>query len=433
MITRTIEPLLRPLDARLELPGSKSYANRALVCAALAGTPRTIANISPGDDTALMLNVLGDLGWTITRPNPLSRDVRLAPPGPRKAPGGRVYAGAAGTVARFACALLCAVPGRFELDGNARMRQRPMADLIAALRGLGAKITELGQPGCLPVSIEGASLRGGEVTLPGGVSSQFLSALLMIAPALAKPAVIHIAGDLVSKPYVGITLEVMLAFGLPPSCVRRAGWTEFHVMPHPYAPAGDYHCPPDGTAAGYFWGAAAITGGRCVVDGLARTSPQGDVRFVDILARMGCTVLEPGGGLGVQGPRGGLKPVRANLSDLPDCAQTLAVVAAFAEGESRLDGLSTLRHKETDRVAALVTELAKLGIAARAEGDSLLVRGGKPRATGEIATYDDHRMAMSFAMAGLAIPGVRIQNPDVVSKSFPAFWDYLAGLGSTSG
>lgn len=428
MTTREIKPLSRPFDLRFELPGSKSYANRALVCAALAGGPRVVANVSPGDDTALMLNVLTDLGWTVTRPNPLSLDVKLQPPNPRTPHGSKFFTGAAGTVSRFACALLCALPGRFELDGNARMRERPMAELIAALRGLGARINELGKPGCLPVRIEGGSLGGGEVTLPGSVSSQFLSALLMVAPVQAKPTTIRVAGELVSKPYVELTLEVMHAFGFPKSGIRREGYASFHVTPHPYTAVGDYRCPPDGTAASYFWGAAAITGGKCVIDGLTPDSPQGDVQFAQILARMGCKLLQPGGGLGVQGPKGGLKPVTADLSDLPDCAQTLAVVAAFAEGESRMDGLSTLRRKETDRVAALIAELASLGIRADATGDALIVHGGKPKAGKPIRTYDDHRMAMSFAIAGLKIPGVKIADPEVVSKSFPTFWEFFDRL-----
>ncbi|MBX3473634.1 MAG: 3-phosphoshikimate 1-carboxyvinyltransferase [Planctomycetes bacterium] len=427
MNARAIEPLAGPFDVRFELPGSKSYANRALVCAALAGAPCTLANVSPGDDTALMLNVLADLGWSVTRPNTLSRDVKLHPPRPRTPPGSRFSAGAAGTVARFATALLCALPGRFELDGNARMRQRPMAELLDALRGLGATINELGQPGCLPIAIEGGSLRGGEIVLPGGVSSQFLSALLMVAPALAQPTTIRIAGELVSKPYVEITLEVMQAFGIPQACIQRDGYRSFRITPHPYAPVGEYRCPPDGTAASYFWGAAAITGSVCVIDGLALNSPQGDVRFVLALEQMGCQVLQPGGGLGVSGPAS-LGPVRVDLSDLPDCAQTLAVVAAFAEGTSRLEGLSTLRRKETDRVAALQAELSKFLVATEVEGDSLIVHGGARPPTEPIATYEDHRMAMSFALAGLKLRGVRVEHPDVVSKSFPTFWEYLARL-----
>lgn len=426
MNPRVIQPLARPFDVRFELPGSKSYANRALMCAALAGRPCLVGNISPGDDTALMLNLLSDLGWTISRPNPLSADVNLKPPGPRARPGEKLFTGAAGTVSRFAAALLCATPGRFELDGNARMRQRPMAELVTALRELGAEVSELGTPGCLPLSIAGASLKGGRCRLPGGVSSQFVSALLMVAPTLARPTEIVIDGELVSRPYVEITLEVMRSFGLPTACIQRDACRWFRVTPHAYAPPAEYRCPPDGTAASYFWGAAAITGSSCVIDGLTLNSPQGDVKFVDILKNMGCQVLQPGGGLGVTGPTSGLTGARANVGDLPDCAQTLAVVAAFARGTTRLDGISTLRRKETDRVAALVAELAKLGALVRAVGDdSIEVTPGRAgQGARVIETYDDHRMAMSFALAGLKVGGVRIAHPGVVSKSFPTFWEY---------
>ncbi len=179
-----------------------------------------------------------------------------------------------------------------------------MAELIAALRGLGAEIRELGQSGCLPIAIAGGSLRGGKIRLPGNVSSQFLSALLLVAPSLSQPTQIEIDGELVSKPYVQITLEVMHAFGLPEHCVQRDGYRSFRVTPHPYASVGEYRCPPDGTAASYFWGAAAITGSKCVIDGLALECPQGDVKFAKILQRMGCTLMQPGGGLGVAGPSG---------------------------------------------------------------------------------------------------------------------------------
>ncbi len=428
-----IGPLTKPFDVRLELPGSKSYANRALMCAALAGRACRVGNISPGDDTALMLNLLSDLGWVVTRANPFSTDVDLKPPGPRTRPGARLFTGAAGTVSRFAAALLCATPGQFELDGNARMRQRPMAELVAALRDLGGGIVELGQPGCLPLSITGGSLKGGQCRLAGGVSSQFLSALLMVAPSLAQPTTVAIEGELVSKPYVEITLEVLHAFGLPTACVERQGYSSFRVTPHGLLAPAEYRCPPDGTAASYFWGAAALTASCCVIDGLSLQSPQGDVKFVRILQSMGCRVLSPGGGLGISGPPGGLHATRADVGDLPDCAQTLAVVAAFARGTTRLDGISTLRRKETDRVAALATQLSKLGAKVNALGeDSMEITPGKVKpGSCTIETYDDHRMAMSFALAGLKVAGVQIADPGVVSKSFPNFWEFWGRLYAT--
>ncbi|MCC7510533.1 MAG: 3-phosphoshikimate 1-carboxyvinyltransferase [Planctomycetes bacterium] len=432
MTNRILQPTDRPIDARLELPGSKSFANRAIVCAALRGEACTLRNISPADDTAIMLNVLADLGWRVTRPNPLSTEVRLEPPsrpvaGPHET---QIYTGAAGTATRFACALLTVLPGRYVLDGNARMRQRPMGELIAALRQLGAKIEERGEPGCVPLAIEGASLRGGTCSLRGDVSSQFLSALLMVAPTRGGGVEIEIEGDLVSKPYVDMTLEVMRAFGMQ---VERQGYRRFRVVPGSRGAVpgtgATYTVPPDGTAASYFWGAAAVTGGKCVIDGLTRQDVQGDVQFVELLGRMGCEVLEFPNGLGV-GAHGAapLRAIHADLSALPDCAQTLAVVCAFASGTSRLTGLGTLRVKETDRIAALQTELAKLDVVTRAGPDWLEIDGvgnKSPQRQGHVSvrTYDDHRMAMSFAIAGLRAP-VEINDAECVSKSFPTFWEY---------
>lgn len=374
-----------------------------------------------------MLNVAADLGWRVTRSNPLATDVRLAPPAKPYAPPHeiRIHAGTAGTVGRFALALLTVMPGRFVLDGDARMRQRPMAELIDALRQLGARITERREPGCLPLAIEGASLRGGRGVLRGDVSSQFVSALLMVAPA--RGVEIEVEGALVSKPYVDMTLEVMHAFGV---AIERDGYRRFRVSPGE-AP-GDrgrgahatYACPPDATAAGYFWGAAAVAGGRCVVDGLTRQGSQPDVRLVDVFARMGCRVLEFPDGLGVEGPVGELRAVEVDMSAMPDSAQTLAVVCAFARGKSRLTGLSTLRVKETDRIAALESELRKLGAVAHAGDDWLEIEGAQTGiAEPLIHTFEDHRMAMSFAIAGLR-SRLRIENPGCVSKSFPAFWEY---------
>lgn len=420
MNKRAIQPLERPFDVRFTLPGSKSYANRALVCAALAGRPCTISNISLGDDTALMLNVLVDLGWGVSRATPLSRDVRLKPPGARHQPSGRIFAGEAGTVARFAAALLAATPGRFELDAGPRMRERPMAPLLDALRQLGARIHERGKPGCLPVMIEGGTLRGGVCEIAGDVSSQFVSALLLVAPALSQPAEISVSGKLASVSYVAMTREVMRAFGASVETGSR-----FRVRPAAYR-CDAYNCPPDATAAGYFWASAALTGGTCVIDGLASAGAQGDVRVAALLREMGCEMLELPNGLGIRGRP--LKPLVADLSDMPDSAQTLAVACAFARGASELRGLSTLRVKETDRLQALVQELGKFGVKVSVVGDALRIEGPARRPTAPIATHGDHRMAMSFSVAGLALPGVVIEDPEVVSKSFPEFWDFFAKL-----
>jgi 3-phosphoshikimate 1-carboxyvinyltransferase len=421
---RHLTPIQHPFDLRLELPGSKSFANRAIVCAALANAPCTIGNISPADDTALMLNLLADLGWRINRANPLSTNVRIEPPlKPYMPPHPiQLYAGGAGTVARFAAALVTVLPGQSLLDGNERMRERPMGELVGALRQLGARI----EGERLPLAIDGASLRGGNCTLRGDVSSQFLSALLMVAPTRGAGVEIEIEGDLASKPYVEMTLQVMRAFGIPDGAIEHDGYRRFHIKPAAYQPV-TYACPPDATAAGYFWAAAAVTRSQCVIGGLTRQDAQGDVALVELLERMGCRVVEFPNGLGVDARRvGDLKAIEADLSGMPDGAQTLAVVCAFARGTSRLTGLRTLRVKETDRIAALQAGLMKLGVTTRAGDDWLEVDGHQTQSATPaplIHTHDDHRMAMSFAIAALRTP-LKIENPECVSKSFPAFWDY---------
>ncbi|MHC4840222.1 MAG: 3-phosphoshikimate 1-carboxyvinyltransferase [Planctomycetota bacterium] len=425
MTTKALNPISQPFDIRLELPGSKSFANRALVCVALSGRECVIRNVSPADDTALMLNVLADLGWAVTRPNRASTEVTLKPPAKPYAHPVEIYTGPAGTTTRFSTALLTAVPGEFTLDANARMRERPMGDLINVLRSLGAEIEELGNPGCVPLRIKGGSLRGGECSIAGDVSSQFLSALMMVAPTRGGGVTIDVDGELVSKPYADITLQVMRDMGLSDDYVKRDGHTRFIIGEGEYG-APEYSVPPDGTAASYFWGAAAITGSKCVINNLTRQDVQGDVAFVGLLEQMGCKVLEFQDGLGIDATgAGALSAHDADLSALPDCAQTLAVVCAFAKGTSRLSGLGTLRVKETDRIAALQEELGKLGVQTQAGDDWLEIEGNPELKLADpvnIATYDDHRMAMSFALAGLRVP-VNIEEPDVVSKSFPTFWD----------
>ncbi|MEE9312955.1 MAG: 3-phosphoshikimate 1-carboxyvinyltransferase, partial [Planctomycetota bacterium] len=407
-------------------------ANRALVCAALSNRACTLRNLSPADDTALMLNVLVGLGWSVTRESNSRPDVKLSPPLKPAAHPIEIYTGPAGTTTRFATALLAAVPGEFKLDANARMRERPMGDLIDVLRSLGAEITEQGNTSCVPLNIKGGSLRGGECSIAGDVSSQFLSALMMVAPSRGGGIVINVEGELVSKPYADITLQVMRDMGLPTECIKRDGYACFEIAEGEYG-TPEYSVPPDGTAASYFWGAAAVASSKCVIDNLTRQDVQGDVAFVDALEKMGCKVLEFPNGLGIDASMVPvLKSIEWDMAAMPDCAQTLAVVCAFAVGTSRLTGLGTLRVKETDRIAALQAELAKLGVKTKA-GDDWLEIVGKPDlkldSPVSIATYEDHRIAMSFALAGLRVP-IEIEELDVVGKSFPHFWDVWNELGS---
>jgi 3-phosphoshikimate 1-carboxyvinyltransferase len=415
--TRAIDPPGRALDARVRPPGSKSITNRALVVAALARGTSELTGTLESDDTRVLAAALRTLGLDVRA----ERD-RIAvtgcagavPPGPAE-----LHVGGAGTAARFLPPLLALGAGPYALDGVPRMRERPIAPLLEALAALGARVETLGAPGHLPMRLSGGRL-GRAVAVRGDISSQFLSGLLLSGPAYPSGLRVAVTGPLVSRPYVGITLAVMRAFGAE---VEQDG-DAFAVAPTGYT-ARAYAVEPDASAASYFFAAAAITGGRVVVEGLGHGSLQGDMAFVDILARMGCEVRATETETELTGPPpGGLRGVEADLSDLSDTAQTLAVVAPFANGPTRVTGIGFIRGKETDRVGAVVRELRRAGIDAAEEPDGFLVRPGTPRAA-RIATYDDHRMAMSFALLGLRVRGIEIEDPGCVAKTYPGYFTDL--------
>jgi 3-phosphoshikimate 1-carboxyvinyltransferase len=419
---RAIEPPRRAIDARVRPPGSKSITNRALVVAALARGTSELTGTLASDDTRVMAAALRTLGLDVAAAGARLRVTGCAgavPPGPAE-----LHVGNAGTAARFLPPLLALGAGPYTLDGVPRMRERPIAPLLDALAALGARVEALGAPGHLPVRLSGGR-PGAAVSVSGDISSQFLSGLLLSAPAYPSGLRVEVSGPLVSRPYVGITLAVMRAFG---AAVERQG-DAFAVASTGYG-ARTYAVEPDASAASYFFAAAAITGGRVVVEGLGHGSLQGDMAFVDILARMGCSVRATESETELTGPEpGGLRGVEADMSDLSDTAQTLAVVAPFASGPTRVTGIGFIRGKETDRVGAVVRELRRAGIDAAEEPDGFLVRPGTPRAT-RIATYDDHRMAMSFALLGLRVRGIEIEDPDCVAKTYPGYFaDLERALG----
>ncbi len=303
------------------------------------------------------------------------------------------------------------------------MRQRPIADLLDALNQLGAVARSENANGCPPVVIHANGLAGGTATIRGDVSSQFLSGLLMASPRAVAPVVLRITGPLVSQPYVRMTLSVMERFGV--RLDTNESLTEFHIAaPTPYQPC-EYAIEPDASAASYFWAAAAITGGEVTVDGLSSHSLQGDVAFVDCLAAMGCDVRRDGDSITVIGRP--LVGIDADMNAISDTVQTLAVVALFAAGPTTIRNVAHIRHKETDRIAALAAELRKLGAAVEERSDGLVISAGTLHGA-TIATYDDHRMAMSFALAGLRQPGVRINNPECTAKTYPNFFSELAAI-----
>jgi 3-phosphoshikimate 1-carboxyvinyltransferase len=336
-----------------------------------------------------------------------------------------LFVGTAGTAARFLGAALALGPGQYVLDGTARMRERPMADLFAALRALGASVDELGAPGCLPVRISGRARSTSDVALvvPGTSSSQFLSGLLLAAPCFGGNVTLDVEGDLVSKPYLDLTAHVMADFGVE---VQAQGYRRFSVSKGQRYTGRDYAVEPDASAASYFFAAAAICNGRVTVEGLGSATRQGDYRIVDILEKMGARVERSSDRTTVTGT-GRLSGVEVDMSDLTDVAQTLAMVATFAEGPTRITGIGFIRHKETDRIGHVVKELHRLGIAAEEEADGYVVRPG-PARPARVETYDDHRMAMSFALLGLRHPGITILDPGCTAKTFPNYFEVLESL-----
>lgn len=417
-----IVPLSAPVDAVVDLPGSKSITNRALVCAALADGDSVLQGALAADDTDAMVEGLRALGVTIEAdwPHQLLRVRGCA--GRPPAELALVDARMSGTTARFLLPVAALGAGTRRVDGANRLRERPMGPVLDALRSLGAEVRAIGSPAHLPVELTGGSLAGGSVDLPGDVSSQFLSGLLLSGPAMPVGLTVHLTTELVSRPYVDMTLAVMSAFGVDADHPDADTWM---VAPGTYR-GTSFDVEPDASAASYAFAAAVIAGGRVQVEGLGTASLQGDLAFVDVLREMGAEVDQTADRTTVRsGPR--LRGIEADLSQISDTAQTLAVVAAFAEGPTRITGIGFIRGKETDRIGAVVTELRRAGIDASEEADGFVVRPGPVRPA-VIQTYDDHRMAMAFALLGLRAAGIEIADPACVGKTFPGYWSMLDGL-----
>ncbi len=411
------------VHASVRPPGSKSITNRALVCAALACGTSKLTGALESEDTLVMIDGLRQLGVKIETDWAARTIVITGCDGTPPAAGADLNVANSGTTARFLTAVATLGRGTFRVDGVPRMRQRPIDDLIGALVELGADVTSQLGNGCPPVIVQADGLPGGKATVRGDISSQFLSGLLLAAPGAQQPVEIDVAGPLVSKPYIRMTLSVMSAFDM-----LVGGADELDQF---FVPAGlvyracEYKIEPDASAASYFFAAAAITGGEVSVEGLSRGSIQGDVAFCDCLARMGCNVrYEENRIVAVGGP---LVGIEVDMNAISDTVQTLAAVALFADGPTTITGVEHIRHKETDRIRALATELRKLGAEVDERPGGLRIVPGRPRPA-HIDTYDDHRMAMSLALVGLAIPGVVINNPGCTAKTYPDFFKDLASL-----
>ena len=423
----SIQPITRPFAAKMSPPGSKSLTNRALVIAALADGVSTLNNILFADDTLVMLDALAKLGYrlNIDRPGDVVQVHGAAGKVPRDS--AEIFCGNSGTTIRFLTALCALGKGEFALDGIPRMRQRPIGPLVDLLRNIGSRIEYPLADGFPPVKVIADGLAGGALSFGAEQSSQFLSAVLMASPFTRDETSVELASHQTSWPYVSMTMRLMDEFGVTCELYRDPETQEPRRI---YVPQGiyrgrEYAVEPDASNATYFLALAAIhPGSRITITGLGKHSLQGDVAFADVLRQMGAEVTVEKHSIAIHGA-GGLTGIDVDLSHMPDAAQTLAVVALFADGPTTIRGLHTLRFKETDRLAALSTELTKLGANVAIENDTLTIDPPKTIRPAAIDTYDDHRMAMSFALAGTKSPGIVIKDSQCVAKTYPEFFQDL--------
>jgi 3-phosphoshikimate 1-carboxyvinyltransferase len=413
-----ITPLDRPPDATIRVPGSKSVTNRALLLAALADGPSTIKNPLFSDDSYWLMHALVRLGIDLTADRE-GGEVRVNGQGGLiPASGVDLFVGNAGTVARFLPPALALGQGPYTVDGVPRMRERPVSDLVEGMRQLGAAVQYAGPNERFPLKVLGGGIRGGEARISGTKSSQFASGLLMAAPYAQAPVKLRVDGRK-QWPYLGITVAVMKAFGVT---VREAR-DLFSAQPAVYTPI-DYEVEPDASAASYFMAAAAVTGGRVKIPGLGSSSPQGDLRFAEVLQTMGCEVEITQDSIEVRGPDH-LSGVDVDMNAFSDTMMTLAAIAPFAQNPTTIQNVAHTRLQETDRLSAVATELHRLGVTTHQTSSSIRIipQMIKPA---EVKTYGDHRMAMAFAVTGLVAPGIKIVDPGCVTKTFP---DFFARLG----
>ncbi|MFO0943787.1 MAG: 3-phosphoshikimate 1-carboxyvinyltransferase [Pirellulales bacterium] len=422
---KTAQPVpVSATNSTIRPPGSKSITNRALVCAALARGTSRLTGVLDSEDTTVMIEAWKQLGLQVHHDKELCQIDMDGCGGGLPNNQAKLFVANSGTTIRFLTAALAACPGRFELDGVARMRQRPIGDLLSALNQLGANVQSLNteNSACPPVLIESKGLQGGLARVAGNISSQFLSGLMMAAPMAQTPVTLEVLGELVSVPYVAMTASLMRSFG---AVVNGSESGPYNIDTKYKYVGSDYEIEPDASAASYFWAAAAITGGRAFVEGLNRQSLQGDVRFCEVLKQMGCKVTYSADGTEVIAGDC-LRGVDVDMADISDTVQTLAAVALFAEGSTTVRGVAHNRVKETDRISDLATELRKLGARVDEFDDGLTIHPPEKVNACSIDTYHDHRMAMSLALVGLRVPRIEICDPDCTSKTYPNYWQDLA-------
>ena len=417
-----IKPYNLKDHCEVAVPGSKSVTHRTLIASALSDGMCRIENALLSEDTVLTMKALRQMGIRIEEKND-NRLIIYGTKGILRPSTEPVYLGNSGTSIRLLTAIAALGKNAYTLLGNDRMAERPIQALIDALGRMGVEARSTHSNGCPPVEVNGKNLSGTTVTISCRQSSQYLTGLLLMAPCTEGGLKISVTEGPVSKPYVDMTIDVMSKFGI---AIDRQGYDGFQVAGKQAYRSGAYEVEADASQAGYFWAAAAICRKAVKVKGVSQSSCQGDVNFSKILESMGCAVKNESDGITVTGGDR-LRAVEIDMGDMPDIVPTLAVVAAFAEGTTVIKNVSHLKSKESDRLTSVVNELIKMGVAARCTDDELVVAGGQPRGA-EIETYGDHRIAMSFAVAGLAAPGTIIRGEHCVEKSFPNYWKVFEGM-----
>ena len=430
-----IQPVKHPLNAALRVPGSKSLTNRALLISALADGRTRLTNALFSDDSSYFAKALQTLGFDVNLDEQRREMIVTGQGGKIPVTKAELFIGNAGTAARFLSAFLTLGDGNFILDGDARMRERPIGDLVTALTQLGANLSPIslreraegeGEINniCPPIKIISSGLPGGKTKIAGNISSQFLSALLMVAPYAKSPVEIEVTTDLNSKPYVDMTIATMKDFGID---IERRDYTKFTIDPSTYSPLSSYKIESDASTASYFFAAPAICGGKVRVENISRNSKQGDIAFLDVLHEMGCQIVNGENLIEVIDTQS-LQGIDIDMRDIPDTAQTLAAIAPFASSPTRIRGIASARLKETDRVHATCTELARMGVSVEEHEDGMTIYPCEKFHPATIKTYNDHRMAMAFSLIGLRFDGVTIENPSCVSKTFPDYFEVLNSL-----